>query len=200
MVMMKKPVSIKVDPLSVEKLTKANSYQKILHPRLDYWFALIWLDLNNIFVRDQWVNPDRYGNTYDYGVYLAIDTSKNDIVSLPYMPFLLKGRLVYVGRGVINLNKMQLARGISHELSDALSQTIANNKDICIYFFGWGMTYDESAALEAFWIRKSGLKLSKFKQKSWDGEHLLNKKYEKHAEAIALQILKSYGDNIRPTI
>ena len=36
MVMMKKPVSIKVDPLSVEKLTKANSYQKILHPKLDY--------------------------------------------------------------------------------------------------------------------------------------------------------------------
>ena len=52
------------------------------------------------------------------------------------MPFPLKGRLVYVGRGVINLNKMQLARGISHELKDALSQTITNNKDICIYFFG----------------------------------------------------------------
>ena len=52
------------------------------------------------------------------------------------MPFPLKGKLVYVGRGVINLNRMQLARGICHELKDPLSQTIANNKNISIYFFG----------------------------------------------------------------
>lgn len=154
------------------------------------------LNLLKIFKRDKWVDMDRFGRMYDYGVYLWIDRTCDEWVFLPYMDFPIHGKLVYVGRGVIDVDKLWEARSINHD-NDLLTHIINENMDC--YMFGCGMTYDESCALEACWILASGKRLSKRKQMEWDGRSLVNKRRERKGEMIAKNILLPYGDNVRFT-
>ena len=83
---------------------------------------------------------------YDYGVYILVDESYNEEVFLPYMDKPIKGRLLYIGRGVIDINNLELSRALNHN-GDMMVSALSNTT--CIYMFGCGMTYDESCALEA---------------------------------------------------
>lgn len=171
------------------------SIGKLKHPKGGY-YTFVPLNNNKIFKRDYWVEPDRFGRLYDYGVYLLIDESYDEWVNLPYMPNPIKGRLMYIGRGVIEQNRWLSARALNHK-NDMMSNSI--NDHTCIYMFGCGMTYNESSALEACWILASGKELSKRKQRVWDGHKIINKRRERRWELRGKNILLPYGDNTRFT-
>lgn len=171
------------------------SIGKLKHPKGGY-YTFVPLNLLEIFKRSGPIGPDRFGRLYDYGVYLAIDESYDEWVKLPYMKFPIKGRLLYIGRGVIEINKWLSARALNHN-GDLFAKNI--NENTCIYMFGMGMSYDESAALEACWILASGKTLSKRKQKVWDGKSLINKRRERRWELKGKNILLPYGNNTRFT-
>ena len=48
---------------------------------------------------------------------------------------------------------------------------------VCAFSVGFGMSYEESEALEAYYINTCGLELTK-RGKSWNGIGLINKKKE----------------------
>lgn len=189
----KKSNLFSISPLATEDLTKNNSYIKTLHPKLGCYFSNIFLDLEKVFVRKAWLDcPDRYGNMYDYGTYGVIDTSKKGIVWLPHMPFPINGQIIYIGKGRINLNNLELARALCHDLGDAMSKYVLNNPNVCIFMFGWGMTCEEAEACEALWIHESGLKLSDYGCYKWREGYLLNKKSESKALAKAREIIRAW--------
>jgi hypothetical protein len=193
MVMMKKSFSFNINPLATEGLTKNNSYQKIRHPKLGCYFTSLWLDLDEIFVkRPVLESPDRHGNMYDYGCYATIDTSKEGWVILPHLPFPIRGALIYIGKGVINISQVEFARALCHDLGDAMSKYILNNSNVCIFMLGWGMTCEESEAYEALLINESGLKLSKYGCDEWKEGYLLNKKSEPKSLLNAYEIIKPW--------
>ena len=169
-----------------------NSYIKKRHPK-GFYYALIGLILDNIFHRAQWPDKDRFGRLFDYGVYLTIDTTKDSWVYLPGMLFPIRGKLVYIGRGVLDPSFPLISRPLNHD-GDEMARIIDGNPNYCIFLMGWGMTYDESAALEAYWIMKSGLKLTK-RGKNWSGDGLINKKQERRWIEKGKSMLKFYGDN-----
>jgi hypothetical protein len=51
---------------------------------------------------------------YDYGVYILVDESYDEEIFLPYMDKPIKGRLLYIGRGVIDINNLELSRALNH--------------------------------------------------------------------------------------
>lgn len=171
-------------------------YTKKKHPK-GFSYATVALDNNRIFIREigVWPDPDRFGRTFDYGVYLYIDTSKEGWVILPGMTFPIKGQLIYIGRGVYDPSLILESRALNH-INDELCKHL--NENICAFLMGYGMTYEESSALEAFWIMKSGLNLTK-RGKNWDGKGLINKKQERRWIEKGKLILKLYGDNTRFT-
>lgn len=170
-----------------------NSYLKKRHPK-GFYYAFITLILDKIFNREgQWPDKDRFGRLYDYGVYLTIDTSKEGWIYLPGMLFPIRGKLVYIGRGVLDVNCPLDSRPLNHE-KDEMARNIDKNPNYCVFLMGWGMTYSESAALEAYWIMKSGLKLTK-RGKTWNGEGLINKRQERRWIEKGKSMLKFYGDN-----
>lgn len=163
-----------------------NTYIKKRHSK-GFCYAFIDLNITEIFKRTGvWIDRDRFGRLYDYGVYLYIDTSKEDWIYLEGMKFPIKGKLIYIGRGVYDPNNPLESRCLNHE-GDELSKHL--NENICAFLMGWGMTYDESAALEAFWIKTCGLQLLK-RGENWTGVGLINKKRERRSEEKAKQILK----------
>lgn len=192
MVMMKVSFSCKANPLEIEGLTKNNSYQKIRHPKIGCYFSQLWLDLDATFIRVPLECPDRHGNMYDYGCYVAIDTSKEGWVILPHLHFPIKGVAIYIGKGTINMNRLDVARALSHDLGDAMSKYIYNNPNVCIFMIGWGMTCEESEAYEALLIHESGLKLSEYGCDTWKEGYLLNKKSEPKALLRAYEIIKPW--------
>lgn len=170
------------------------STSRLKHPKGGY-YTYVPLDNTKIFKRDYWAEPDRFGRLFDYGVYLQIDESYNEYVELPYIKP-IKGRLLYIGRGVIEQNRWLSARALNHK-DDLMSENM--NDNTCIYMIGCGMTYDESSALEACWIKASGKELSKRGSKIWDKKKLINKRREKRWELKGKNILLPYGDNTRFT-
>ena len=168
-------------------------FGKIKHPKGGY-YTYISLNLLKIFKRNRWPSRDRFGRMFDYGVYLLIDESYDEWVFLPYMDAPIKGRLLYIGRGVIDIANINLARALNHK-GDMMANTLSDTT--CIYMFGCGMTYDESCALEACWILASGRELSKRKQRLWDGNRLINKRRERKWELKGKNILLPYGNNTR---
>lgn len=163
-----------------------NTYIKKRHLK-GFYYALIDLNIAEIFKRTVWIDRDRFGRLYDYGVYLYVDTSKDDWIYLKGMKFPIKGQLIYIGRGVYDPNNPLDSRCLNHPESDELSKHL--NENICAFLMGWGMSYVESAALEAFWIKECGLSLLK-RNENWNGTGLINKRRERRSEEIAKQILK----------
>ena len=63
------------------------------------------------------------------------------------MTFPIKGQLIYIGRGVYDPNLIHESRALNH-VNDELCEHL--NENICAFLMGYGMTYEESSALEAF--------------------------------------------------
>lgn len=133
-----------------------------------------FIDFNNeVFKREQWPNRDRFGKLYDYHVYLYIDTSKEGWVILKGLPP-IKGQLIYIGRGVYDPNHPYKWRMLNHP-GEELEKHITSS--VCAFSVGFGMSYEESEALEAYYINTCGLELTE-RGKSWNGIGLINKKKE----------------------
>ena len=150
-----------------------NTYIKRRHPK-GFYYTFINLTLDSIFKREGWVERDRFGRLFDYHVYFYIDTSKKGWVWLKGMPFPIKGQLIYIGRGVydpLHPNKWRMINHPGEELENHL------NENICAFSLGFGMTYEESEMLEAFFINTCGLELTE-RGKNWNGIGLINKKRE----------------------
>ena len=167
------------------------TYTKKQHPK-GFYYAFVPFNNDKAFKRLKfWAKEDRFGRTTAYGVYLYIDTSKDGWVILPG-GMVIRGKLIYIGRGVYDPNCPLDSRCLNHE-DDELAKHL--NENVCAFLVGWGMTYAESSALEAYWISTCGLELTK-RGKPWLGEGLINKKQERRWIEKGKSIL-NYGDHIR---